>query len=150
LTDPLVTIAITSYNYASTIGEAVASALAQTYRNLDVVVLDNASTDDSVAVVGAIRDERLRLVRHPENVGMRRNHNLAIRETRGEYLMFLSADDQLLPTAVRDAIDYHRAHPEIDMAYFSVSMADSDGNVGGYLHRSYLERSGYCDALASG
>lgn len=146
MTDPLVTIAITSYNYASTIGEAVASALAQTYRNLDVVVLDNASTDDSVAVVGAIRDERLRLVRHPENVGMRRNHNLAIRETRGEYLMFLSADDQLLPTAVRDAIDYHRAHPKIDMAYFSVSMADSDGNVGGYFdHPSHDGAEYYSD-----
>ncbi len=133
MTDPLVTIAITSYNYARTVGDAVASALAQTYRNLDVVVLDNASTDDSVAVVHAIRDERLRVVEHPENVGMRRNHNLAIREARGEFVMFLSADDMLLPCAVRDAIDFHRAHPEIDMAYFSVSMADTDGNVGGYF-----------------
>lgn len=139
MSDPLVTIAITSYNYARTIGDAIASALAQTYRNVDVVVLDNVSTDDSVAVVRSFSDPRLRLVIHPENVGMRRNHNLAIREARGEFLMFLSADDMLLPTAVEDALAYRRANPDVDITYFSVSMADTDGNVGDYFEHPGLD-----------
>lgn len=146
MTEPLVTIAITSYNYAHTVGEAVASALGQTYRNLDVVVLDNASTDDSVSVVRAFSDDRLRLVEHPENVGIQRNHNAAIREARGEYLMFLSADDMLLPCAVEDAVAFRLAHPEIDMAYFSVALADADGNVERYFdHPGFDGADSYCD-----
>lgn len=133
MTDPLVTIAITSYNYARTLGDAIASALAQTYRNLDVVVLDNASTDNSVEVARSFLDDRLRVVVHPENVGLQRNHNLAIRQARGEYVMFLSADDMLLPSAVYDAVMFRRDHPDVDIAYFSVAIADSDGNVQGYF-----------------
>jgi glycosyltransferase involved in cell wall biosynthesis len=138
LTEPLVTIVITSYNYARCVGDAIASALGQTYRNLDVLVLDNASTDDSLAVISSFRDERLRVVVHPENIGIQRNHNYGIREARGAFVVFLSADDMLLPTLVEDSLADRRANPEIDVPYFSISIADIDGNVGDYFdHPSF-------------
>ena len=97
---PLVTIVITSYNYGRTVGEAIASALGQSYENIEVLVLDNASTDDSVEVTRAIRDPRLRIVARKSNIGIQKNHNDGIARARGEYVVFLSADDLLLPNLV--------------------------------------------------
>ncbi|HEY8321255.1 MAG TPA: glycosyltransferase [Candidatus Baltobacteraceae bacterium] len=146
MTEPLVTIVITSYNYAHCVGDAISSALGQTYRNLDVLVLDNASTDGSLAAISAFRDERLRVVVHPENIGIQRNHNYGIAEALGEYVVFLSADDMLLPTLVEDALAFLRSNPDIDIPYFSVSVADAAGNVGDYFeHPSFDGADTYRD-----
>ena len=146
MTEPLVTIVITSYNYARCVGDAISSALGQSYRNLDVLVLDNASTDASLEVISAFHDERLRVVVHPENIGIQRNHNYGIREARGEYVVFLSADDMLLPTLIEDSLAFRRANPEIDIPYFSISVADDAGNVGDYFeHPSFDGADHYRD-----
>jgi glycosyltransferase involved in cell wall biosynthesis len=126
---PLVTIVITSYNYGRTVGEAIASALGQSYENIEVLVLDNASTDDSVEVTRAIRDPRLRIVARKSNIGIQKNHNDGIARARGEYVVFLSADDLLLPNLVTDAIDYYRKHPAIDIVYFTAAIADARGRI---------------------
>lgn len=137
---PLVTIAITSYNYAEHVRDAVASALNQTYRNLEVLVLDNASTDDSVAVIRTFdSDERLRIVIHAENIGIQRNHNAAIDHARGEFLVFLSADDVLLPTFIEDAIAYRRRHSEIDIVYMTIATMDRTGNILGNFDHPALD-----------
>lgn|GEM_PF-3398028 len=143
MTEPLVTIVITSYNYAHCVGDAISSALGQTYRNLDVLVLDNASTDASLEAISAFGDPRLRVVVHPENVGIQRNHNYGIREALGDYVVFLSADDMLLPTLVEDALAFLRSNPEIDIPYFSISIADAAGNVGDYFEHPSFDGADY-------
>ena len=129
LMDPLVTIAIPSYNYGQYIGEAIRSALGQTYRNLEVLVLDNASTDDSVAVVRSFDDERVRLIVQPENVGLARNHNDCLRNARGDFVSILASDDRLLPTYVSDVLAFRASHPGVDIAYTSVGITDASGQV---------------------
>lgn len=143
--DPLVTIVITSYNYGAHVGDAVRSALTQTHRNLEVLVLDNASTDDSVAVVeGFAGDPRLRLIVQDQNVGIQRNHNDGLRLARGEYVLLLAADDVLLPTAVEDILAYRRAHPDVDMVYASVAVMDRDGKINYYFdHPSFDGAASY-------
>ncbi|HTU83820.1 MAG TPA: glycosyltransferase, partial [Candidatus Acidoferrales bacterium] len=137
--DPLVTIVITSYNYGEYVGDALSSALAQTYRNLEVLVLDNASTDNSLEVIRSFSDRRIRVIARSENVGIQRNHNDAIREARGEFVVFLSADDMLLPTLVEDVLAYRRAHPEVDIVYASVVIVDKDGNWTQYFDQPALD-----------
>jgi O-antigen biosynthesis protein len=127
--DPLVTIVITSYNYGRFVGEAVRSALAQTYRNIEVLVLDNASTDNSRDVINGFVDERLRLVVHAENIGLQANHNAGLRMAKGEFVLLLAADDRLLPTLVEDVLNYRRAHPGVDVVYASVAITDGDGKI---------------------
>lgn len=127
--DPLVTIAITSYNYGRHVGEAIRSALAQTYRNLEILVLDNASTDDSLEVIRSFDDERIRLIARPENIGIQKNHNDAIRQCRGEYIVFLSADDMHLPTLVEDMMTFRRLNPQVDVVYGSAIIMDARGKM---------------------
>ena len=123
---PLISVIITTYNYAHTVGTAIRSALAQDYPNLEVLVLDNASTDATEALVaGFAGDSRLRYHRHPENIGMVPNHNAGLRLAKGEYISFLSADDFLMPGFISRSYAFLQAHPEIDVRYGATYFVDA-------------------------
>jgi hypothetical protein len=93
--DPLITIGIPTRNRASLVMNCVASALAQTYRNIEVLVCDNASSDDTVARLKSISDTRLRVVSNPVDIGMVKNFARCVEEARGDYLV-LASDDNIL------------------------------------------------------
>src|SRR5215212_1118247 len=93
----MLSICIPTFNRAATLARALASAQAQTFAELEIVVLDNHSTDDTEALVreAARSDERIRFVRHAENVGLGRNFSACIGEARGELVKLLCDDDWL-------------------------------------------------------
>lgn len=102
---PLVTIGISTYNrLALTFPEALRSALAQTYPYVEVVVCDNASTDGTAAYVREQRDDRLRYLRHPANIGPNANFNACLEQARGTYFLLLHDDDVLDPTFAERAM----------------------------------------------
>ncbi|MBV8152133.1 MAG: glycosyltransferase family 2 protein, partial [Candidatus Eremiobacteraeota bacterium] len=122
---PLVSIIITAYNYAHTVATAIKSALAQDYPNIEVVVMDNASTDPTPAVVAAFaHDRRVRYFRNAENIGMVPNHNEGLRRAKGEYVVFLSADDFLMPDFVSRSHTYLQAQPDVDVLYTTPFFVD--------------------------
>jgi glycosyltransferase involved in cell wall biosynthesis len=90
---PLITVGIPTYNRAALVKSCVESVFAQTYPNIEVMVSDNASTDDTLAVLKSIKDERLRILTSVENVGAIENFSRCIREARGDYLVLLSDDN---------------------------------------------------------
>jgi len=91
---PLVTIAIPTYNRADGyLRGCIASALDQGYPNLEVVVSDNCSVDDTSGLVASFADERLRYIKHPENIGATNNFNFCLQEARGTYFLLLHDDD---------------------------------------------------------
>ncbi len=98
---PLVSILISNYNYARYIGESLESALNQTYQNIEVIVCDDGSTDNSVEVIESYerKDERLRLMRQ-ENAGQAAGFNAAFYASRGEIIALLDSDDLFLPDKV--------------------------------------------------
>lgn len=93
----LVSIMIPTFNRANLVDGAIESALAQDYGNLEVLVSDNGSTDNTAEVVGSFAsDTRLRYVRYPENIGSAANFNNALMQhARGEYVLMLCDDDRL-------------------------------------------------------
>ncbi len=120
---PLVSIVVASHNYGRYLGEAIASALAQTYRPVEVVVVDDGSTDDSREVA---RRYPVTLVEQSnQGVSAARNHGAQV--ARGERLVFLDADDVLEPTYVErcsDALDAappHVAYAYTQMRYFGAA-----------------------------
>jgi glycosyltransferase involved in cell wall biosynthesis len=122
---PLVTIIITTYNYAHTVGTAIESALNQDHPNLEVLVVDNASTDATPALAARFAgDARFRYLRNAENIGMVPNHNKGLREARGSYVLFLSADDFLMPHHISRSLSALRDHPEIDVLYTATYFVD--------------------------
>lgn len=140
---PLVTVVLTSYNYGRYIAQALESALAQDYPNLEVLVLDNGSTDGSQDIVRSYSDPRIRFVENEVNLGQIGNHNRGVELARGEYVVFLSADDYFLPGHISRAMEYYRRHPDVDVAYFSYYIADPEGRM---LRR--MEWAAYLDAQA--
>ena len=100
---PLLSVVITCYNYARYVGTAIDSALAQTYPNVEVIVVDDGSTDPSADVI-ARYGERVRAIRQA-NQGSIPAYNRGFAESRGELVLFLDADDVAEPTLAQRVVD---------------------------------------------
>ncbi|MEU0336906.1 glycosyltransferase family 2 protein [Streptomyces sp. NPDC006193] len=122
MTRPDVTVTVIVYNDAARLPRAVASLRAQTHANIEIVISDDHSTDDtpSVARELAAQDHRIRYLRLPENSGgCSAPRNRAIEIARAPYLMFLDSDDELPPRAVESLLAAHRER-EVDFTMGAV------------------------------
>ncbi len=120
----LVSVVIPCFNHARFLAEAIASALAQTYAPVEIVVVDDGSTDDTAAV--AARFPGVRYV-HQENRGLAAARNTGLRESRGGYLVFLDADDRLLPRALEAGMQRLEPSPACAFVSGHFRYVDSDG-----------------------
>lgn len=125
-----ISILIVTYNRARFIRAAVDSALSQDYPDLEVVVVDDGSTDDTAEIVAGLTDSRLRYV-HKPNGGVSSARNRAIEEARGEFIIWLDSDDVLLPGTVAAYADALREHPECDIFYGHLRLMDQDDRATG-------------------
>jgi glycosyltransferase involved in cell wall biosynthesis len=121
----MVSICIPTYNRAATLAMAIASAQAQTFREIEILVVDNHSGDGTEAMVreAARADGRIRFVGHAENVGMARNFSACIAQARGESIKFLCDDDLLEPECVAQLIEA-LSRPGIALAACARRMVD--------------------------
>jgi glycosyltransferase involved in cell wall biosynthesis len=134
---PLVSVIITSYNYAQYISESISSVLMQDVPGLELIVVDNASTDATDEVVSRFAgDSRLHYHKNPTNIGLTPNHNRGLELARGRYIAFLSADDRLLAGHLRRCVEYLEAHPAIDVVYTGALFMDANGTP--YMVRDLL------------
>ena len=100
-----VSIVIPIFNRADTIGRAIESCLAQTYRTFEIVLVDDCSTDDlSSALQGSVDDERIRLIKHPFNQGVSAARNSGVQNARGDLVAFLDSDDAWYPTKLEKQV----------------------------------------------
>jgi glycosyltransferase involved in cell wall biosynthesis len=111
--DPLVTIAIPTFNRASWLADCVLAALSQTYQHFEVLVSDNASTDETVEVLSKFRDPSLRVVRQKSNTGLLPNWNACLAEARGEYIVFVSDDDRVASWMLERCMVLVKREPQI-------------------------------------
>lgn len=117
--NPLVSILIPAYNAEKYIKEALDSALAQTYANTEIVVVDDGSTDRTAEIVQSYNDPRIRRIKQ-ENRGIVRVRNRLLQEARGEYLAYLDADDIYLPKKIEEEVRYLETHPEDAAVYCDI------------------------------
>src|SRR3990167_9273045 len=96
--DPLISVVIPTYNRAKYLDKCLRSVLIQTDCDFEVIVSDNASPDNTPAVInGFLSDERIRYLRNKSNLGILENIYQVTRAARGQYIFYLSDDDYLLP-----------------------------------------------------
>ena len=143
----MISVVIPCYNQAHFLAEAVESVLAQTWPDREVVVVDDGSQDDPAGVVA--RYPGVRLVRQP-NQGVSAARNRGLSESRGEYLVFLDADDRLLPEALETGLRHLSARPECVMAAGHYRNISSDGRPLPTPAQPVVERDHYATLLRGG
>ncbi|MFL6652191.1 MAG: glycosyltransferase family 2 protein [Sulfurifustaceae bacterium] len=139
---PSVTIAIPTYNRAGTyLRPCLEGALRQTYANIEIVVSDNGSTDETGAVVARFNDPRIRYFRQPRNIGPNENFNFCLRRGRGDYFLLLLDDEQIDPDFVE--ICMHAAEGRTDVALIrtGVRAINANGLVIGEMLNNARSRS---------
>ena len=110
---PLVTIAIPTFNRASWLKDCIASALSQTYQHFEVLVSNNASTDETEQVLGDFNDRRLRVIKQKTNIGPLPNWNACLAGARGEYIVLVCDDDRIAPWLLERCIGLVEKEPRI-------------------------------------
>lgn len=123
-----VAVCIPTYNQAQYIAQSVHSALAQTWPHVEVWVSDDASTDETSDVLAGIRDPRLRVVRHPQNLGMLANTSFVLSQPDATYVVGLDSDDLLEPGYLASLIPLMDAHDRAGYGHTAVREIDEDGN----------------------
>lgn len=119
---PLVTVLIPVFNRAGPLAEAVASGLAQTWRPVEILVIDDGSTDDPAGALARFGDE-VRLCRRG-HAGVAAARNFGVREARGDFIHFLDSDDLLTPDAVESKLAAFRAVADADLCYGQAQWTD--------------------------
>ncbi len=127
---PTLTVGVPVYNMGTYLEEAVESVLAQSFRDLELIISDNASTDDTEAIGRALaaRDPRVTYRRNAENVGLVANNNLLVPLARGRLFKWMNADDVLRPGYLERCVAALDADPSVVLAYPQTAFVDGDGN----------------------
>jgi glycosyltransferase involved in cell wall biosynthesis len=113
---PLVSILVAAYNSEKYIAETLQSALAQTYQNFEIIVVDDGSRDRTGEIVASVTDPRIRYI-FKENEGIPKTRNRLLREARGEFLTYLDSDDIYLPTKVEDQVHFLLQNSQFALVY---------------------------------
>jgi len=126
---PLVSIVIPCWNGESYLAEAIASAISQTYEAIEIIVVDDGSTDRSCEVARGFPDIE---VLSQKNAGVSAARNAGLERSKGEFILFLDADDRLHPEAVRSHLAAFGKSAAIGMVYGSNRIVDAQGSVIGH------------------
>lgn len=125
----LVSVVTATYNMGKYLPFAIESALNQTYRNIEVIVIDDGSTDNTREVVESYwKDPRIRYI-HQENKGVANAKNRGIQESRGEFIAFLDADDVWKPNKLDKQLKLFNKSEKIGVVYSDVEYIDENGNI---------------------
>src|SRR5919199_804996 len=145
----LVSVVIPCYNQAHFLREAIESVLEQTYPHFEIVVVDDGSTDNTSEVAsGYYPSEKVRLLRQ-ENKGLSAARNAGLAESGGEYVVFLDADDRLLPEALEVGVRELEAHPQCAFVSGFWNNIATDGSPLPTPHLPHDERDHYLALLHS-
>src|SRR5580658_5195808 len=141
--EPLVSVVIPCYNSARYLGETIESVLAQTYARVEVIVVDDGSTDATPKIAQSYPVQYV----YQANRGISAARNTGVIHSRGKYVQFLDHDDRLLPTAIEVGVKFLEERPECAMAIGEHRYIQADGTAIGYSHKHSIGRDHYAELL---
>ena len=142
----MISVVIPLYNKEIIIEKSLNSVLSQDYSDFELIVVDDGSTDGSVAIVEKIFDNRIHLIRQ-KNSGPSKARNVGVQYAKGDWILFLDADDEMQPGALRCFSNYISKAPKADM-FIGEVLFDTNGVVTngcnykeGYVNVDLLKKS---------
>lgn len=144
---PLVSIVVPNYNYVGYIRKALDSAVNQTYPNVEVVVVDDGSTDGSADTIAeyAEKYDNLHFYKNPHNMGVVYTHNRCVELSQGEYLVVLSSDDYLHENFIAETLPVLEKYPSAAMIAADFWHVDGDGQISS--PESFYPKSFFCKGI---
>jgi glycosyltransferase involved in cell wall biosynthesis len=141
-----VSVVIPAYNVESFILPAIYSALSQSVQDVEVIVVDDGSTDATALLAASVEDKRVRILRQ-ENAGLSAARNAGIRAAQGKYIGFLDGDDIWFPSKAREHLGPMEADPGMGLTYSHSAYIDENGELTGQLLISTIHRPDLQDML---
>jgi glycosyltransferase involved in cell wall biosynthesis len=129
LAAPTVSVLIKSYNHAPYVRQTIESILAQSYQDFEIVVTDDASTDETAEIVRTFEDARIRLEVNVRNLGISGAMNATISRARGRYFAILNSDDWALPDRLQRQVDFLDANPHVSVVTSLPYPVDEHGDA---------------------
>ncbi len=126
---PLVSIVLPTYNGVRYIAQAIKSCLDQSYEKWELIVVDDASTDDTPAKLAAFSDSRIRVIRHQMNSNLPSALNTGFSLARGAYLSWTSDDNIFRDDAIQQLVTFLEQRPDVDVVYTDFSIIDENGTM---------------------
>ena len=127
--NPLVSVIIPAYNQADYLGNAIQSVLDQTYRDFEIIVVDDASPDNTQWVIKQFKDPRLRSIEHHINRHLAAARNTGIRASSGEIIALLDADDLYHPEKLKLHVEFLESNPTVGVTYNDRFEVDTSGQI---------------------
>lgn len=124
---PAVSVVMPAYNLAKFVGQSIESVLSQTYGDFELVIIDNGSTDNTADVIRSYKDERIKFLKVPSNLGPSLAVNIAIGHSTGKYVALLAADDYWTPEKLARQTAYLDSHPDTGAVFSLASVVDEEG-----------------------
>lgn len=126
---PTVSVVIPSYNHEKFIQECIQSVLNQTFQDFEIIITDDASSDDTIILIEGFDDSRIKLFKHPKNMGASIAANNCILNASGKYIAMLNSDDSWHPHKLEMQLKYLETHPDISIVFSKVNWVNEDGNL---------------------
>jgi glycosyltransferase involved in cell wall biosynthesis len=128
---PRLSVGLPVYNGEKYLGESIESLLGQSYKDFELIISDNASTDSTADICNhyANQDSRIRYIRQPRNIGLSPNHNFVVDQSRGEFFKWAAADDLYGRDLLQSCVNALDQHPDVVLAHSLTAAIDGDGNI---------------------
>jgi glycosyltransferase involved in cell wall biosynthesis len=127
--EPLVSIVLPVYNRQKYLGKAIDSVLKQTYKNWELIIADDASTEETQEFLKTYQNNpQIKICFHSQNLGLFPNLNRGIRQSQGTYVLLLCSDDFLLPNCIEQHLNVLQDYPSAGLILTPLNVVDSNGN----------------------
>jgi glycosyltransferase involved in cell wall biosynthesis len=120
----LVSVIIPCYNVSAYVKKAISSIIEQTYTNLEILVIDDASTDDTLAQIKLIKDERIRIIAYHLNTHKIGAVNEVLKNVKGDFIAFQDADDWSEPTRIQEQVNQFIAEPQLGVCFTNYAIIE--------------------------
>jgi glycosyltransferase involved in cell wall biosynthesis len=137
---PLISVVVPVYNGEKTIRETIESVLNQTFKDLELIIINDGSKDATLEIVSEIQDPRIQVFSYP-NAGLSASRNRGISQATGEYISFIDADDLWTPDKLENQLKALQSNPQAALAYSWTNFIDEAGN--------FLRRGGYISVTSN-
>ncbi len=126
---PIVTVLMSVYNNEKTVSKTIHSILNQTFSDYEFLIINDASTDNTIDVVRSFSDSRVRIIDNSKNLGLTRSLNSGLGEAKGQFIARIDADDISLPDRLKKQIDFLRGNPEFVLLGTSYNIINNHGDI---------------------